>query len=82
MEIRPMKQEDDRYLIGRIYEESWKSAYRDIIPQSYRRVFLSAEIIGKMRLAGKSLEKCNIVIGSDFVKTHLQKTSSIAWTAE
>lgn len=35
MEIRHMEPNDDRYAIGRIYEESWKYAYRDIIPESY-----------------------------------------------
>lgn len=35
MEIRHMKQTDDRLAISRIYEESWKFAYRNIIPQSY-----------------------------------------------
>ena len=35
MEIRYMKQTDDKYAISRIYEESWKFAYKDIIPQSY-----------------------------------------------
>lgn len=35
MEIRHIKQTDDRHAISRIYEESWKSAYKDIIPQSF-----------------------------------------------
>lgn len=35
MEIRHMKQTDDRLAISHIYEESWKSAYKGIIPQSY-----------------------------------------------
>ncbi|MCH5280819.1 MAG: GNAT family N-acetyltransferase [Lachnospiraceae bacterium] len=35
MEIRHMEQNDDKYAISRIYEESWKSAYAGIIPQSY-----------------------------------------------
>lgn len=35
MEIRYMKQTDDKYAISHIYEESWKFAYKDIIPQSY-----------------------------------------------
>ena len=35
MEIRHIKQDDDRFAINRIYEESWKFAYKDIIPQSY-----------------------------------------------
>lgn len=35
MEIRHIGQKDDRFAISRIYEESWKFAYKDIIPQSY-----------------------------------------------
>lgn len=35
MEIRHIKQDDDRFAISRIYEESWKFAYEDIIPKDY-----------------------------------------------
>lgn len=35
VEIRHIKQSDDRLAISRIYEESWKFAYKNIIPQSY-----------------------------------------------
>lgn len=35
MEIRAVCTDDDRSALSRIYEESWKSAYRGIIPQSY-----------------------------------------------
>lgn len=35
MEIRHIGQSDDRFAISRIYEESWKFAYKNIIPQSY-----------------------------------------------
>lgn len=35
MKIRHIKQYDDRFAISRIYEESWKFAYKDIIPQNY-----------------------------------------------
>ena len=35
MEIRKMNQADDRMEISHIYEESWKYAYKDSIPQSY-----------------------------------------------
>lgn len=41
MEIRHIKQTDDRLAVSHIYEESWKFAYKGIIPQSYlNRVFL------------------------------------------
>lgn len=35
MEIRHIKEYDDKFAISHIYEESWKWAYRDIIPKSY-----------------------------------------------
>ena len=35
MEIRRMRPGDSRMDISRIYEESWKSAYKGIIPQTY-----------------------------------------------
>ena len=35
MEIRPIRDGDDRFAISHVYEESWKSAYRGIIPQAY-----------------------------------------------
>ncbi|WP_325199590.1 GNAT family N-acetyltransferase [Oscillibacter sp.] len=35
MEIRPLRETDDRLTVSRIYEESWKSAYRGIVPQAY-----------------------------------------------
>ena len=35
MEIRPLRTTDDRLAVSRIYEESWKFAYRGIVPQSY-----------------------------------------------
>ena len=35
MEIRPLTAGDDRLAVSKIYEESWKYAYRGIIPQAY-----------------------------------------------
>ena len=35
MEIRPLRETDDPLAVSRIYEESWKFAYRGIIPQAY-----------------------------------------------
>jgi len=35
MEIRPMTPADDRMMISKVYEESWKFAYQGIIPQGY-----------------------------------------------
>lgn len=35
VEIRHLQQEDDAVAISHVYEESWKFAYKHIIPQSY-----------------------------------------------
>lgn len=35
MEIRYITHSDDRLAISKIYEESWKHAYKGIIPQEY-----------------------------------------------
>lgn len=35
MEIRFIAPTDDRSEISRVYEESWKFAYKGIVPQSY-----------------------------------------------
>ncbi len=35
MEIRRLSPGDDRNALSRVYEESWKHAYRGIIPQDY-----------------------------------------------
>lgn len=35
MEIRFINQTDDKMAISRIYEESWKFAYKNIIPSAY-----------------------------------------------
>lgn len=35
MEIRYLSPEDDLYEVSNVYEKSWKSAYKGIIPQDY-----------------------------------------------
>lgn len=35
MIIRPINAQDDRLSISHVYEESWKSAYKGMIPQEY-----------------------------------------------
>lgn len=35
MEIRRLREDDDRSALSRIYEESWRFAYKGIIPQDY-----------------------------------------------
>lgn len=35
MTIRPILPTDDRMAVSRVYEESWKTAYRGILPDAY-----------------------------------------------
>lgn len=35
MEIRYITKSDDRFVISKVYEESWKYAYKDILSQDY-----------------------------------------------
>ncbi len=35
MEIRYITKSDDRSVISKVYEESWKYAYKNIVPQDY-----------------------------------------------
>ncbi len=35
MDIRYISAQDGRMAISKVYEESWKFAYKDIIPQAY-----------------------------------------------
>lgn len=35
LEIRPLRPDDDRLAVGKIYAESWKYAYKGIVPQSF-----------------------------------------------
>lgn len=35
LEIRYITKSDDRLVISKVYEESWKYAYKDIVPQDY-----------------------------------------------
>lgn len=35
MEIRDLLSSDDRFSVSRIYEESWRYAYKGIVPQSF-----------------------------------------------
>ena len=40
IEIRPVKPTDDMLAVSNIYEQSWKCAYRGIIPNEYLTVYL------------------------------------------
>lgn len=48
MEIRRMAAADDRMAISKVFEESWKYAYRGIVPQSYLDSIPVGRWAGKM----------------------------------
>lgn len=52
MEIRFMDQNDDVLEISRIYENSWKHAYKNIIPQDYLDSIPSARWAGSITKDG------------------------------
>lgn len=62
MEIRHIKQTDDRFAISHIYEESWKYAYKDIIPQSYLKSIPTGHWIPNLDKAGMNTL---VLIGND-----------------
>lgn len=35
MEIRKLRDGDDLFAVSRVYEESWRAAYRGLLPQAY-----------------------------------------------
>ena len=43
MEIRSLTSGDDRFGISQIYEESWKYAYKGIVPQIYLDSILAGQ---------------------------------------
>ena len=67
MEIRRIKQTDDRYAVSRIYEESWKFAYKNIIPQS----FLDSIPAGRWasRLDAAEMNTLVMIENDDFIGT-------------
>lgn len=52
MEIRPVYPSDDRDAISRIYEESWKYAYKGIVPQAYLDSIPAGQWVSKLDQEG------------------------------
>ncbi|MCI8610225.1 MAG: GNAT family N-acetyltransferase [Firmicutes bacterium] len=67
MLIRPITPKDDPLAISRIYEESWKFAYKGIIPQAYLDKIPAghwAAHINDPHMNSAVMEKDNTLIGS------------------
>lgn len=63
MEIRFVNENDSRDEISRVYEESWKSAYKDIIPKSYLDSIPKGQWITSLddNIGGKDLREVQYV---------------------
>ena len=56
MEIRTLRGGDDLLAVSRVYEESWKAAYRDILPDVYLDSLPAGRWVPYLRqAAGRSL---------------------------
>ncbi len=67
MEIRYITKDDDPLEISKIYESSWKYAYKDIIPQDYLDSIPTgqwADSISKVVLNSLVLIECGRMIGA------------------
>ena len=58
MEIRYLAPSDDRREISRIYEESWKAAYRGIMPQAYLDAIQEGRWVRTQDIPGWSVMVC------------------------
>lgn len=58
LEIRYINASDDRMKISKIYEESWKYAYKDIIPKDYLYSIESEKWVSVLDLPGSNTIVC------------------------
>ena len=58
MEIRYIASSDDRTAISRVYEESWKYAYRGIIPQKFLDALPESRWADKIDTPGWNMMVC------------------------
>lgn len=57
LEIRYITESDDRLVISRIYEESWKYAYKGIVPQGYLDAIPEGQWAVNMEQEGRKLKE-------------------------
>jgi len=76
MEIRYMLSTDDRRMISKVYEESWKAAYKGIIPQDYLASIPEGRWVTSLDKQGWKTLVCTdrgkIVGTSSFCKSRLE----------
>ena len=77
MEIRYLNKNDDKKAISRIYEESWKAAYKGIIPQDYLDSIPKGRWINNLEKQGWNtmvcLENGSYIGTSSFCKSRFEE---------
>lgn len=80
VEISNIRQTDDRFVISHIYEESWKYAYKDIIPQSYLDSIAAGSWAANLDKEGMNtlilIENNNIIGTSSYCKSRFSDFDS------
>ena len=65
MEIRKLRSGDDLFAVSRVYEESWRAAYRGLLPQEYLDSIPAGKWVPYLEQAGRDslilLDKGSIV---------------------
>ena len=54
MEIRKLRGGDDLFAVSRVYEESWRAAYRGILPQAYLDSIPAGKWVPYLEQAGRT----------------------------
>lgn len=58
MEIRYITEEDDRNAVSHIYEESWKAAYRGMLPEEYLQSIPEGQWVKSLNTPGRNSVLC------------------------
>ena len=77
MEVRYIVSTDDRMAISKIYEKSWKFAYKDIIPQDYLDSIPEGSWVSNLDNQGRNTLVCvdngKLVGTSSFCKSRFEQ---------
>ena len=77
MEIRYITEQDDRFAISKVYEESWKYAYRGIVPQDYLASIPEGQWASNIEQADRKnlvmIEDDRIIATSSFGKSRMEE---------
>ena len=77
MEIRYITEQDDRFAISKVYEESWKYAYQGIVPQDYLNSISEGQWASHIEQADRKnlvmIEDDRIIATSSFGKSRMEE---------